>query len=75
MPASPVEIRIRGRLDDRALERFGEAYGGLTVAETVLRGEVADQAELHGILARLQDLGCELLEVRRLVRRGTDPKT
>jgi hypothetical protein len=74
MPASPVEIRIRGRLDDRAFERFGEAYGGLAVAETVLRGEVADQAELHGILARLQELGCELLEVRRLVRRGTDRK-
>jgi hypothetical protein len=75
MPASPVEIRIRGRLDDRALERFGEAYGDLTVAETVLRGEIADQAELHGILARLQDLGCELLEVRRLTRRGTDDKS
>lgn len=72
MPASRVEIRIRGRLDDPALRRFADAYGDVTVAETVLRGEIADQAELHGILARLQDLGCELLEVRRLLKRGPD---
>ena len=34
--------------------------------ETVLLGEVADQAALHGILDRVQALGLELIEVRRL---------
>ena len=37
--------------------------------ETVLLGEVADQAALHGILDRVQALGLELIEVRRLPAR------
>jgi hypothetical protein len=65
MAASHVEIRIRGRLDDAALARFADVYGHLEITETVLRGEIVDQAELHGVLDRLQDEGCTLLEVRR----------
>jgi hypothetical protein len=34
--------------------------------ETVLHGEIADQAALHGVLDRVQALGLELIEVRRL---------
>jgi hypothetical protein len=34
--------------------------------ETVLHGPVRDQAELHGIIERVQALGLELMEVRRL---------
>jgi len=34
--------------------------------ETVLRGPVQDQSSLHGLLDRIQSLGLELLEVRRL---------
>jgi hypothetical protein len=34
--------------------------------DTVLRGPVADQEGLHGILARLQDMGLELVEIRQL---------
>jgi hypothetical protein len=35
-------------------------------AETVLRGEVTDQAQLHGLLERIQLLGLELIEIRRV---------
>jgi hypothetical protein len=62
------EIRIRGRMDDARSARFGEFTNSLRVAETVLRGMVIDQAELHGVLQRLQDLGFELLEVRQAER-------
>jgi len=31
---------------------------------TTLTGEVADQAELHGLLARIRDLGLTLLSVQ-----------
>lgn len=31
-----------------------------------IRGTFADQAALHGVLARVRDLGIPLLEVRRL---------
>lgn len=74
MAASHVEIRIRGRLDDAALARFADVYGHVEVVETVLRGDVADQAELHGVLDRLQDEGATLLEVRRRARRESDPR-
>jgi hypothetical protein len=32
----------------------------------VMRGEVRDQSELHGVLERIQSLGLELIELRRL---------
>ena len=35
---------------------------------TVIAGPVTDQAALHGLLAKVRDLGLELLAVRR-----TDP--
>jgi hypothetical protein len=35
-------------------------------AETVLRGPVADQARLQGLLEQVRALGLELLELRRI---------
>ena len=63
------EIRIRGALDDDARARLADEVRGFEPAETVLRGRVGDQAELRGILARLHDLGCELLEARPVTPR------
>jgi hypothetical protein len=63
------EIRIRGALDDGARARLSDGLRGFEPAETVLRGRVGDQAELRGILARLQELGCELLEARPVTPR------
>lgn len=34
---------------------------------TILNGEVADQAALHGLLARIRDLGIPILLVARLI--------
>jgi hypothetical protein len=34
--------------------------------QTTITGPVADQAALHGLLAKVRDLGLELLSVRRL---------
>jgi hypothetical protein len=59
-----VEIRVKGQID----EQWSEWFEGLSVAhtedgETVLTGSVADQAALHGLLAKLRDLGLSLLSV------------
>jgi hypothetical protein len=48
---------------------LADALGMATVVEpvdTVLRGAVADQEDLHQILGRLQDMGLELVEIRQL---------
>jgi hypothetical protein len=60
------EIRIKGRVS----EETAFAFDGLSVdvrpVETVLHGDISDQAALHGLLDRVADLGLELIEVRRL---------
>ena len=51
-------------------EETAFAFDGLCLdvrpVETVLHGEITDQAALHGVLDRVADLGLELIEVRRL---------
>ena len=66
MEAGEYEFRVRGRLDDARARRLNEFHGDLEAAETVLRGRLADQSELQGTLARLQEQGLELLEVKRV---------
>jgi hypothetical protein len=60
----PVEIRIKGRID----ERWSEWLDDLTIThtdqdETVLTGAIVDQAALYGLIAKLRDLGLPLLAV------------
>ena len=60
------EIRVRGALGTdwsawfEGLHITSEEQGQTTIA-----GPIADQAALHGLLAKIRDLGLELLEVRR----------
>jgi hypothetical protein len=65
-PAPRYEIRVRGRVSDAALTAFEGMDANVAQTETVLHGPVADQAGLHGLLDRIQSLGLELIEVRRL---------
>ena len=60
------EIRIKGRLSDSLTHVFEEFTSTVRPAETVMRGELRDQSELHGVLETIQSLGLELIEVRRL---------
>ena len=60
------EIRIKGRLSDSLLAAFEGMNATVETGETVLRGQVRDQAALYGLLDRIQSLGLELVEVRRL---------
>lgn len=61
------ELRVAGHLD----ERWAAWFAGLTLTHeddgtTALRGPVVDQAELHGHLARVRDLGATLVSVTAL---------
>ncbi|MGW5739039.1 MULTISPECIES: hypothetical protein [Streptomyces] len=60
------EIRVGGRIGETFKSAFGELTVVLRPAETVLLGAGLDQAALYAILDRIQALGLELLEVRRL---------
>jgi hypothetical protein len=66
VPDSHYEIRVRGRVSDTVLATFDGLECDVERVETVLHGPVRDQAELHGLLHRVQSLGLELVEVRRL---------
>ncbi|MER7251505.1 hypothetical protein [Kribbella sp. NPDC000426] len=61
------EIRLEGRIDPR----WAAWFDGMTLSThadgtTVIHGQVADQAALHGLLQRLRDLGLPLLSVDRV---------
>ena len=61
------EIRLKGHLDTH----WSQWFNGLAIYhrkrdETVLTGLIADQAALHGILAKIRDLGIPLLALKRL---------
>jgi hypothetical protein len=60
------EIRIKGRLSDSLLAAFEGLTATVEPVETVLYGPVEDQSTLHGLLDRIQSLGLELVEIRRL---------
>jgi len=59
------EIRVRGILGKTLLGAFPGMRARAHEKETVLCGPVADQAALHGVLAEIEALGLELLELRR----------
>ena len=59
------EIHLRGQLSDRLLSAFPELKARTRNHETLLTGALSDQSALHGVLARIEALGLELLEVRR----------
>ena len=60
------EIRIKGRLSDSLLAAFEGLTATVEPVQTVLHGLVQDQSCLHGLLDRIQSLGLELVEIRRL---------
>jgi hypothetical protein len=64
--ARSYEIRVHGQISPDELVEFENVTAVEQPAGTVLRGMVADQAALQGILQRLHGLGLELTEVRRV---------
>lgn len=60
------EIRVIGVIPEAVLDELEGVKARLEPVHTVLRGPVRDQAELHGIINRLQRLGLDLIEVRRI---------
>jgi len=65
-PAWPAryEFRVDGILDGRWADWFGGLQVSSEGAQTVIAGLVTDQPSLHGVLAKIRDLGLCLISVR-----------
>ena len=60
------EIRVRGRLGETICSAFPDLQARPDSDDTLLAGVLADQAALYGVLAEIEVLGLELIEVRRI---------
>jgi hypothetical protein len=69
MTSACYQIRVRGHLGAALLRAFPALRATTQGRDTLLRG-IADQAALHGALARVEELGLELIEVRRVPSAG-----
>ena len=63
----PYEICLQGHLN----VRWTDWFEGLTISledsgHTRLTGHITDQAALHGLLAKIRDLGLPLISLRRV---------
>ncbi len=61
------KIRVQGALD----AKWSDWFDGFTISQqvddkTLLTGQVIDQPALHGLLAKIRDLGLPLLSVERV---------
>jgi hypothetical protein len=65
-PQPQYEIYVRGHLGETMRSAFPDLRAQARGEDTVLTGMLRDQAALHGVLAEIEALGLELLEVRRL---------
>ena len=68
-------IRIRGRLGATALSAFPSMVSQLKGSETVLTGLLEDRSALFGVLAQIETLGLELVELRRIRARPKSPES
>jgi hypothetical protein len=67
-------IRIKGQLGATALSAFPVLVSQQHGADTVLTG-LLDQSALFGVLATVEALGLELVEVRQLTRHRRSPES
>ncbi len=60
------EIRVEGVLDERWMSWFEGLQVKSEGKQTIISGPLTDQPALHGVLAKVRDLGLCLISVRRL---------
>ena len=64
--STAYQIRLKGILDSS----WSDWFDGLTITtqgnEIVLVGSVVDQSALHGILAKINDLGLSIVSLEKI---------
>lgn len=62
------QVVVCGRLGDQLAGTFDQLEVESRPGETSLTGSFTDQAQLHGLLDRLRDLGIKLISVNPVTR-------
>ena len=65
-PPGSYVIRIKGRLGATALSAFPTMVSEVRGGDTVLTGWLDDRSAVFGVVAQIEALGLELLELRRV---------
>ena len=65
-PPCLYTIRIGGRLGPTALSAFPAMVSQLKYGETVLTGLLEDRSAVFGVVAQIEALGLELIELRQI---------
>ena len=68
-------IRIRGRLGATALSAFPAMACELKGGETVLTGLLEDRSAVFGVLAQIEALDLELIELRQITAGLRSPRS
>jgi hypothetical protein len=71
--AAQYEIRIKGRISDSLLSAFEGLAVTTEPVETIVYGPLAGPEAVRRLLIRLESLGLEVVEVRRLPGEVGDP--
>lgn len=62
--ASTYEVRLHGATSVRVIESLCRDVD--MEADTILHGTIQDQAALHGLLARIRDIGLVIVDIRQV---------
>jgi len=68
MPARRYEVRVAGRLSQRARDALADTEVSEVTAETVISGVVQRDEQLHDLLAMVQSLGLQVVSVQQVAR-------
>ncbi|MCA9838010.1 MAG: hypothetical protein KC422_13920 [Trueperaceae bacterium] len=60
------QIRLKGQLSEKWQDWFDGLNVSLDDSDTLLTGQVKDQAALHGLLKKIRDLGMPLISLKQL---------
>ena len=72
-PPGLYTIRVKGRLGATALSAFPTMVSDVEGGDTVLTGRLEDRSAVFGVVAQIEALGLELLELRQVQPKGDPP--
>ena len=73
-PPGLYAIRIEGRLGPTALSAFPEMVSEVKGSETVLTGRLEDRSAVFGVVAQIEALGLQLIELRQIRGKRKTPR-